>query len=148
APAADAHDHAAHDHGDEAWAPEDGAERTFYTAAANIVTAIGFGLLLVVASEFAGGVTGWREGIFWGFGGFAAFPLAPGLGLPPDLPGMRAAELFAGQAWWTATVALTAGGIAMIALGRSAVLAIAGAILLVLPHMIGAPQPESHDTLV
>lgn len=143
-----AQDHAAHDHGDDAWAPEDGAERTFYTTAANIVTAIGFALLLVVASELAGGIHGWRQGLFWGFGGFAAFTLAPGLGLPPELPGMPAADLFARQAWWIITVALTAGGIALIALGRSAVLAAVGVALIVLPHVIGAPQPDSHETLV
>ena len=63
------------------------------TAAANLVTAIGFGLLLVAASEFAGGITGWRQGLVWGLAGFAIFTLAPGLGLPPELPAMPAAEL-------------------------------------------------------
>ena len=61
--------------------PADGAERTFCTVAANVVTGIGFALLLVAVSEIAGGIGGWREGLLWGFGGFAAFTLAPGLGL-------------------------------------------------------------------
>ena len=30
----------------------------------------------------------WRQGLFWGFAGFAVFTLAPGLGLPPELPAM------------------------------------------------------------
>ena len=120
----------------------------YYTAGANVVTAIGFALLLVVASEFAGGIAGWRQGLFWGLGGFAAFTLAPGLGLPPELPGMPAADLVARQVWWVATVALTAGGIALVAFGRSAALAAVGVALIVLPHVIGAPQPDSHDTLV
>lgn len=150
AAAEEGHDHGAagHSHGDEAWMPADGLERTFYTALAAIVTGIGFALLLVVASEFAGGIAGWRQGLFWGFAGFSVFTLAPGLGLPPELPGMPAADLFARQAWWIGVVIATAGGLALIALTRSAVLAVLGAALIVLPHVIGAPQPESHDTLV
>ena len=49
--------------------------------------------MLVCVSGFAGGVTGWRAGLLWGFAGFAVFTLAPGLGLPPELPAMPAAEL-------------------------------------------------------
>ena len=53
--AAPAHDHGeaataqagAHEHGDEGWAPADGVERTVFSALANIVTGIGFALLLV-----------------------------------------------------------------------------------------------------
>src|SRR5690242_2235126 len=40
------HDQAGHDHGAEAWEPRDGLERNAYTAGANILTAIGFALLL------------------------------------------------------------------------------------------------------
>jgi len=147
----DAHDHGAaagHHHGDDAWMPEDGFERTFYTAMANLVTGVGFALLLVAVSEIAGGIAGWRDGLLWGFAGFAAFTLAPGLGLPPELPGMPAADLFARQVWWIATVALTAGGLALIAFSRNALLAVLAAALIVLPHVIGAPQPDSHDSAV
>ena len=84
---------AAHEHEEEAWAPADGFERFAYTALANIVTGIGFALILVAASEFAGGIANWRQGVFWGFAGFAVFTLAPGLGLPPELPAMPAADL-------------------------------------------------------
>lgn len=144
-----AHDHeAGGHHDDEAWMPADGAERTFYTVAANVVTGIGFALLLVAVSEIAGGIGGWREGLLWGFGGFAAFTLAPGLGLPPELPGMPAADLVARQVWWTATVVMTAGGIALIAFSRNAMLAVLGAALIIAPHVIGAPQPDSHDSAV
>lgn len=138
----------AHDHGEGAWAPEDGLERELYTAAANVVTAIGFALVLVVASELFGGIASWRQGLAWGFAGFAAFSLAPTLGLPPELPGMPAADLGARQVWWTATVAATAGGLGLIAFGRSALFAGIGVALIVLPHLIGAPQPETHATAV
>ncbi|MER2510527.1 CbtA family protein [Amaricoccus sp.] len=159
APAAiEAHDHAAtpadgaamtamtaaHAHEDEEWAPADGFQRMGLTAVANIVTAIGFGLLLVAASEFAGGIASPRQGVLWGLAGFAVFTLAPGLGLPPELPAMPAADLAARQIWWFACVALTAGGLGLIAFGRSDWLALLGAALLVLPHLIGAPQPDSH----
>ncbi len=143
AEAAAAHEH---DHEDEGWAPADGFERFFYTSAANIVTAIGFGLILVAFSELAGGIAGWRQGLLWGLGGFAVFTLAPGLGLPPELPAMPAADLAARQVWWVATVVATAGGLALIAFRASLPLALLGVALIVAPHVVGAPQPESHDS--
>ena len=48
------------------------------------------------------------------------------------------------QAWWIACVLLTGGGLALIAFGRSLPLALVGCALLVVPHLIGAPQPASH----
>ncbi|TIV82660.1 MAG: cobalt transporter, partial [Mesorhizobium sp.] len=78
---------------DEGWAPADGFERFAFNVVANIVTGIGFALILVAVSEFAGGIGSWRQGVFWGLAGFAVFTLAPGLGLPPELPAMPAAEL-------------------------------------------------------
>lgn len=145
----DAHAHDGdHGHAHDGWMPEDGFQRESLTVVANVVTAIGFGLMLVVASELAGGVQSWRQGLYWGFAGFAVFTLAPGLGLPPELPGMPAADLLARQAWWVATVAATAGGLALIAFGRNAVLAILGVVLIVAPHLVGAPQPVSHESPV
>jgi cobalt transporter subunit CbtA len=144
------HDHAAgtaaHDHDADEWAPADGFQRMSLTAIANLVTAIGFGLLLVAASEFAGGIATWRQGILWGLAGFATFTVAPGLGLPPELPAMPAAELGPRQAWWIACVLLTGGGLALIAFGRTAALALVGCVLLVIPHLIGAPQPATHES--
>lgn len=149
--AAGAHGHVAgepHAHDEKAWTPDDGFERQFYTAAANVVTAIGFSLLLVAASEAFGGVGSWREGILWGLAGFAVFTLAPGLGLPPTLPGMPAAELAARQTWWIATVAATAIGLGLIVFRRSVLSAVLAVVLIVAPHLVGAPQPVSHETAV
>jgi cobalt transporter subunit CbtA len=134
-----------HEHG-EGWAPQDGFERTAFTLAANVLTGIGFALLLIAVSELAGGILNWRQGVFWGLAAFAVFTLAPGLGLPPELPAMPAAELGARQVWWVATAFSTAGGIALLVYGQSALAAIAGVALLVAPHFIGAPQPLSHDS--
>ena len=133
-------------HGEETWAPADGFERFAYSLAVNIVSGIGFALLLVAASELAGGISNWRKGVIWGLAGFAVFTLAPGLGLPPELPAMPAADLFARQVWWIGTVAATAAGLALIAFRGSAPLSILGVALIVLPHIIGAPQPDSHES--
>jgi cobalt transporter subunit CbtA len=136
----------AHEHEEEGWAPADGFERFAFTALANIVTGIGFALVLVAASELAGGIANWRRGIFWGFAGFAVFTLAPGLGLPPELPAMPAADLAARQIWWIGTVAATAIGLGLIAFRTSLVLSLIGVALMVAPHIIGAPQPASHES--
>jgi len=135
-----------HEHEEEAWAPQDGFERFAYNVLANVVSGVGFALLLIAASEFAGGINGWRQGLFWGFAGFAIFTLAPGLGLPPELPAMPAADLFDRQVWWIGTVAATAIGLALIVFRRDPVSAVIGAALIAAPHIIGAPQPDSHDS--
>lgn len=137
-----------HHHDEEAWAPADGFERFAYNVLANVVTGLGFALVLIAASEFAGGIAGWRQGLFWGFAGFAVFTLAPGLGLPPELPAMPAADLVARQIWWIGTVAATAAGLALIAFRGTAALSILGVALIVVPHIIGAPQPDTHETPV
>jgi cobalt transporter subunit CbtA len=148
-----AHDHgdaaaqpAAHEHGDEGWQPADGIERTAFTLLADIVTGVGFALLLVAASELAGGITGWRQGVFWGLAGFAVFTLAPSLGLPPELPAMPAAELGERQLWWVATAFSAAAALALMFYGRTPLAIVAAVALLVAPHLIGAPQPPSYDT--
>ena len=145
--AAPAHDHGeaataqagAHEHGDEGWAPADGVERTVFSALANIVTGIGFALLLVAIRD-------WRQGLFWGLAGFTVFTLAPGLGLPPELPAMPAAELGARQLWWIGTAIATALALGLLFYGRSVVAAVAAIVLLVMPHLIGAPQPVSYES--
>lgn len=148
APAAGTAAPADHHHDEEAWAPADGFERFFYTAAANILSAIGFALVAIAAAEALGGFGGWRGGLMYGIAGFITVSLAPGLGLPPELPGMPAAELGPRQVWWTATVVCTAAGLGLLAYTRSALLAALAIVLLVAPHLVGAPLPESHETAV
>ena len=136
----------AHEHAEGGWSPADGVERTFFSALANIVTGIGFALLLVAASELFGGIKDWRQGLFWGLAGFTVFTLAPGLGLPPELPAMPAAELGPRQLWWIGTAISTALALGLLVYGRSAVAAVAAIVLLVMPHLIGAPQPVSYES--
>jgi cobalt transporter subunit CbtA len=135
-------------HHAEAWAPADLIERIAYTALVNIVGAIGLALLLVAASEVAGGIAGWRQGVLWGLAGFAAVTLAPSFGLPPELPGTPSADLLARQVWWIAAAALTAAGLALLVFRRSAAAVLFAVALLAAPHLAGAPQPASHETAV
>ncbi|MBI4274801.1 MAG: CbtA family protein [Rhizobiales bacterium] len=135
---------AAHD--DEGWSPADGIERIAFSTLANVVGGIGLALLLVALSEIAGGITNWRQGIFWGLGGFAAFTLAPSLSMPPELPAMPTADLMARQIWWIATVALTAGGLALLVFRRTLWTAVLAIALIVAPHVVGVPKPESFET--
>ncbi|MBP2562969.1 cobalt transporter subunit CbtA [Neorhizobium galegae] len=142
APAAD------HHHDDEAWAPADGFERFIYTLAADMLSGIGFALVLIAASEAFGGFKGWRGGLMFGIAGFLAVILAPGLGLPPELPGMPAAELGPRQIWWVSTAVCTALGLGLLVYTRSAVFAALAVVLLIAPHLVGAPLPPSHETAV
>jgi cobalt transporter subunit CbtA len=136
---------AAHSHESE-WEPEEGLQRNAFTVAANILTAIGFALLLTGAYAVRGRQVAWREGLLWGLAGFVVFTAAPGLGLPPELPGMPVAELTARQAWWIATAAATAGGLCLLAFRAAAWAAVVGLALIALPHLIGAPlAPVSHS---
>src|ERR1051326_3234258 len=118
------HEHAA------VWEPADGVERTAYTALFNVMEWIGFGLLLNGAFVLLRRSVTWREGFLWGLGAFAAFVIAPGLGLPPALPGVHSAPLLERQLWWTATIVATAFGLVLIAFTRSPIAA-AFAILLI-----------------
>ena len=78
----------------------------------------------------------------------ALFTLAPGLGLPPVLPGVPAAPLLSRQIWWVLAAATTAGGLGLIFFRRSVSASIAGLILIVLPHIIGAPELDHVETNV
>lgn len=129
-----------------AWAPADGAERLFYTTLANVITAVGFALLLSAAFALRGGID-WRRGVLWGLAGFVTFNLAPALGLPPELPGAEAAPLHERQLWWLITVALTGVGLALVAFAPRAALKGLGVILIAAPHIAGAPAPEVHGGL-
>jgi cobalt transporter subunit CbtA len=139
---------AEHQHGAEAWAPTDGFERTAFTVLTDVLTGIAFGLLLTAAYALRGRAMDWRQGLFWGLAGFATFTLAPGLGLPPEVPGTESAPLLARQIWWAATATATAGGLALIFFTRSVALTVLGVGLIALPHIYGAPQPAEYRSLV
>ena len=137
-------DGANHEH--DGWSPEDGLERTFWTGVANVGMGIGFALLLGAAFSLRDNVN-WRQGILWGLGGYAAFFALPALGLAPELPGTDAGALPNRQAWWLVTVTLSAAGIALLGLARGWPWKAAAVALIAIPHLVGAPHPDSHTTL-
>ena len=133
--------------GEEAWAPADGLERTFFTALNSVFVGIGFGLLLTACFALRGRPLSWHRGILWGLAGFAAFNLAPAIGLPPELPGDAAAGLGERQTWWVLTVLVTAIGLWIIAFQPKWSLKIFGLAFILIPHIVGAPQPAAHESL-
>jgi len=136
------HGHSSGEH--EAWQPANGGERTLFTALANVSLAVGFGLLLGAAICLRGDVNGWRAGLLWGLAGYVVFFVAPSLGLPPEVPGTEAAPLADRQLWWLITVIVTASGLSLLIFARSWQLKMLGTVLLGIPHLIGAPQPQVH----
>jgi cobalt transporter subunit CbtA len=143
-PEADGHDH---DHG-EGWAPADGWQRTLATTATAAMTGAGFGAILAGLSLLTGLRITRRNGVIWGLCGFLAVTLATSAGLPPELPGMAAADLFSRQVWWVCTIAATAAGIYLIATqSRPWALALAAALILA-PHVIGAPIAPHGENIV
>lgn len=135
-----------HSHDGEAWAPEDGWQRTLATGLSNLVVAVGFALMLAGLFTLRAPGRTW-QGLLWGLGGFATFSLAPSAGLPPELPGTAAADLLLRQYWWLGTAVATAAGLALLAFGRQWALRSIGLVLLAIPHLIGAPHPEVHSSL-
>jgi len=137
------HDGGHHHYAAEAWEPAEGLERTLYTLAADLLTAIAFALLFGAAVAVRGMRLDWRTGMLWGLAGFVVFSLAPALGLPPELPGAESAALPARQVWWLATVVLTGSGLALACfLPRPGTILVA-VLLVALPHLLGAPHPAA-----
>ncbi len=155
---APAHDHAAaaatttatdtHDHAETAWAPADGWQRTLSTTLSSVITGAGFAILLAGVSLLTGLPITPKNGLIWGICGFLAVTVAPSAGLAPELPGMPAGDLIARQIWWVATIIATGAGIFLIATKRELAWLAAAVVLIALPHIVGAPQPMTHETAV
>jgi len=133
--------HGNDDHG-KAWAPEDGVERTAYTLLANISAGIGFAaVLLALMSQFLPLKCrrfGWVQGSLWGLAGFTAIHLAPGIGLPPEIPGIETAPIHNRQIWWVFTVISVSIGLGILAFTVIRVKVI-GLVFLAMPYIIGVP---------
>lgn len=105
----------------------------------------GYAMVLVALMALAqtrGARIDGRIGLIWGLAAFVAVHLAPGFTLAPEVPGVAAADVYARQIWWFATVA--AAGIAMwlIGFGHNWVAWGVAVVLLLAPHVIGAPEPD------
>lgn len=118
-----------------------GVSRTVGTLMGNLVAGAGFALILMAAVVFTGRSLTLVNGALWGAAGWLTFHLLPAVGLPPELPGFPAAELFDRQVWWTGTVIATAVALYLIVLRKEPVAKAAGVVLMLAPHIIGAPQP-------
>jgi cobalt transporter subunit CbtA len=130
---------------EEEWAPADSLERSLLTGVANLVIGFAISLMLLAAMVIKGDPIDARRGLLWGIAGFAAVSLLPALGLPPELPGTPAADIYARQLWWLGAAAASAGGIGLLVFGRNWGLLALGLVLVLAPHVIGAPEPPSYD---
>ena len=87
-----------------------------------------------------------RDSFLWGLAGFVCFVLAPGLGLPPELPGVPAPPLEPRQIWWLFTAAATASALALIVFKPAPPAALLAIALICIPHLIGAPHLDHVET--
>ncbi|WP_135504295.1 CbtA family protein [Roseovarius aestuariivivens] len=106
---------------------------------------VGYALLLVTAMAIGhekGVEVDPGRGVLWGIAGFVALHFAPAFSLPPEVPGVAAADITARQIWWWSTVIATAAGIALAVFGRGWPMVVIGAILILAPHLWGAPHTD------
>lgn len=111
-----------------------------------MLTYTGYALVMValmMLAESRGHEVTARAGILWGIAGFITVHFAPGLSLAPEVPGVAAADVGPRQIWWTATVATAGAAMWLIAFGGNLVSYVIAALLLMAPHLIGAPEPDT-----
>ena len=145
--AAVGHETSKPDHEHEGWRPANGFERTLFALGSNIVLGIGLALLLGALVCMRGKSITWRSGLLWGVAGYAVFFAAPSLGLPPEVPGAEAARLADRQLWWLAAAFCTGTALWLLVFAPQIVLKLLGILLLGIPHVIGAPQPQFHESV-
>ncbi len=135
-----AHGGESHDHGAPAWQPGEGLPRILFTGLATLVGGVGYALLLGAVMLALGRDPTPERALAFAVAGFVSVGLAPALGLPPELPGSEAAPLATRQAWWLMTALATGMGLYLIAIRRAAVTILGGLVLIVAPHIAGAPE--------
>lgn len=120
--------------------------RDFLSIIFTMLVYTGYALIMVPAmavAEQRGSAITVRNGMIWGLAGFVAVHFAPGFTLAPEVPGVAAADVYERQIWWFATVVAAAIALWLIAFGSNFVAWGIAAILLLAPHVIGAPEPDS-----
>jgi cobalt transporter subunit CbtA len=132
-----------HHHNTEAWSPSDGIERSLYSLLANVLAGIGFAaIVLSIMCQLQ--LKGWvtfspMKGLIFGLAGFVAFFAMPGIGLPPEIPGIEAAPLDNRQTWWLLSVIASGVGVGIFAFAKWAY-KILGVLCIALPFLVGAPH--------
>jgi cobalt transporter subunit CbtA len=145
---------AEHDHDQAAAAApkptpaEIGLGRSWNTLLANLVTGAGFGLLLAGVSLVSGVPLTFASGLAWGAAGWLALQFLPAIGLPPELPGFPFIDVHTRQYWWLATAAASVIGMLTLVSRKGLLATVIGLILLVAPHIYGAPQPADVSSKV
>ena len=117
------------------------------TVAFNLIAWIGFALILVALMAL-----GARRGIaitpgtgaLWGVMAFLAVHLAPAASLPPELPGTTAAEVSSRYVWWAGTIITAALALAALVFRPGLPAVIVAAVLILGPHIIGAPHLDRY----
>lgn len=120
-------------------------QRDLLSIAFSMLIFAGFGLMMVAAmtlAEGSGAVISARTGLIWGVAGFVAVHLAPGFSLSPEVPGVAAADITARQIWWFSTVGSAIVALWLMAFGKSPVAWGITVLLLLAPHVIGAPMAD------
>jgi len=135
------HAHAQEAHSTSSASVDENTQRMLFSLLANVLAGIGFALIAASAITFSD-QKGWRKGLLWGIAGFMVFFAAPSLGLHPKLPGATGAPLLHQQLWWVSTAAATAAGMALLVFAHRLPFKGMGLLLLVAPHLVGAPLPE------
>ena len=125
-----------------------GVSRLTGTLLANLVAGCGFALILMAVSLFTGQTVTVATGALWGAAAWLAFQLLPSIGLPPELPGFPAADLVERQIWWVGTVIASAAGLYLVILRPEIWAKVTGLVLMLVPHVVGAPQPADITTNV
>ena len=134
--------------------PETGAidwTRDLLSVLFTMLVYAGYGLMLVALMSLAEGngheVTA-RQGLIWGLAGYVTMQLAPAFGLAPEVPGVAAADVQLRAFWWLGTALATGVALWLIAFGRNWAAWGAAIILILAPHLIGAPQPDAFEGTV
>ncbi len=138
---------AEHHHDADAWKPQDGWQRTLFTFGANLLMGVGYAFVLVALYLLWRGPRNALGGALYGLAGFLVFFVAPGLGLPPELPGTAAAELGIRQQWWAMTAVATAVGLFLFFSQRRWWIQVLAVAIIVAPHLVPAPQPAIESSL-
>jgi len=129
-------------HGATNRASEGTFKRHALTLLTDILASIGFAFVLTGAVALSGREVDAHKGLIWGLCGFAVFHASASLGLPPELPGMQAANITERQIWWSSTALATTAGLALVFFARAPWFKAVGVGLILLPHIVGAPTHE------